>query len=80
MSFVPGEVQRIWRNLSRMRLQLVRDRVASRHAIAQGETDAENLAKLGYERLHCPRERLIEARIVSCWPCNSSGCDCLKNS
>ena len=27
LSFVPGEEQRIWRNLSRMRLQLVRDRV-----------------------------------------------------
>jgi transposase len=27
LSFVPDEEQRIWRNLSRMRLQLVRDRV-----------------------------------------------------
>jgi transposase len=27
LSFVPGEEQRIWRNLSRMKLQLVRDRV-----------------------------------------------------
>jgi transposase len=91
LSFVPGEEQRIWRNLSRMRLQLVRDRVRLHgqieclleemriklsvvvadlfgasglrilHAIAQGQTDAESLAKLGDERLHCTRERLIEA-------------------
>ena len=27
MSFVPGEEQRIWRNLTRMKLQLIRDRV-----------------------------------------------------
>ena len=27
LSFVPGEEQRIWRNLSRMKLQMVRDRV-----------------------------------------------------
>lgn len=31
------------------------------HAIAEGQTDAECLAKLGDERLRCPRERLIEA-------------------
>ena len=91
LSFVPGEEQRIWRNLSRMRLQLVRDCVRLHgqieclleemriklsvvvadlfgvsglrilHAIAQGETDAESLAKLGDERLRSPRERLIEA-------------------
>jgi transposase len=91
LSFVPGEEQRIWRNLSRMRLQLVRDRVRLHgqieclleemriklsvvvadlfgasglrilHAVAQGETDAESLAKLGDERLRCTRERLIEA-------------------
>lgn len=91
LSFVPGEEQRIWRNLSRMRLQLVRDRVRLHgqieclleemriklsvvvadlfgasglrilHALAQGDTDAESLAKLGDERLRCPRERLIEA-------------------
>jgi len=91
LSFVPSEEQRIWRNLSRMRLQLVRDRVRLHgqieclleemriklsvvvadlfgvsglrilHAMAEGETDAESLAKLGDERLRCPRERLIEA-------------------
>jgi transposase len=91
LSFVPGEEQRIWRNLSRMRLQLVRDRVRLHsqieclleemriklsvvvsdlfgtsglrilHAMAEGQTDAESLAKLGHERLQCPRERLIEA-------------------
>ena len=91
LSFVPGEEQRIWRNLSRMRLQLVRDRVRLHsqieclleemriklsvvvsdlfgtsglrilHALAEGQTDAESLAKLGHERLRCPRERLIEA-------------------
>jgi transposase len=91
LSFVPGEEQRLWRNLSRMRLQLVRDRVRLHgqieclleemriklsvvvadlfgasglrilHALAQGETDAESLAKLGDERLRCPREHLIEA-------------------
>ena len=91
LSFVPGEEQRIWRNLSRMRLQLVRDRVRLHsqieclleemriklsvvvsdlfgtsglrilHAMAEGQTDAESLAKLGHERLRCPRERLIEA-------------------
>jgi transposase len=91
LSFVPGEEQRIWRNLSRMRLQLVRDRVRVHsqieclleemriklsvvvsdlfgtsglrilHAMAEGQTDAESLAKLGHERLQCPRERLIEA-------------------
>ena len=31
------------------------------HAMAEGQTDAESLAKLGHERLQCPRERLIEA-------------------
>ena len=91
LSFVPGEEQRIWRNLSRMRLQPVRDRVRLHsqieclleemriklsvvvsdlfgtsglrilHAMAEGQTDAESLAKLGHERLQCPRERLIEA-------------------
>jgi len=91
LSFVPGEEQRIWRNLSRMRLQLVRDRVRLHsqieclleemriklsvvvadlfgasglcilHAMAEGQTDPESLAKLGNERLRCPRERLIEA-------------------
>lgn len=91
LSFVPGEEQRIWRNLSRMRLQLVRDRVRLHsqieclleemriklsvvvadlfgasglrilHAMAEGEADAESLAKLANERLRCPRERLIEA-------------------
>jgi transposase len=91
LSFGPGKEQRIWRNLSRMRLQLVRERVRLHgqieclleemriklsvvvadlfgpsclrvlHAMAEGETDAESLAKLANERLRCPREQLIEA-------------------
>ena len=91
LSFVPDGEQRIWRNLSRMKLQLVRDRVRLRsqieclleemriklsvvvtdllgssgmrilHALAQGETDAEQLALLGDDRLKCSEEQLIEA-------------------
>lgn len=91
LSFVPGEEQRIWRNLTRMKLQLIRDRVRLHgqieclleemriklsvvvtdlfgasglrilHALAQGETDANNLALLGDERLKCSEEQLIEA-------------------
>ncbi len=30
LSFVPGEEQRVWRNLTRMKLQLTRDRVRLR--------------------------------------------------
>jgi transposase len=93
LSFVPDEEQRIWRNLSRMRLQLVRDRVRLHgqieclleemriklsvvvadlfgasglrilHAIAQGQTDAENLAKLG--ALQLERLRLLEEQLDS---------------
>jgi transposase len=91
LSFVPGGEQRIWRNLTRMKLQLVRDRVRLQsqieclleemriklsvvvtdllgssglrmlHALAQGETDAKNLALLGDDRLRCSEEQLIEA-------------------
>jgi transposase len=91
LSFVPGEEQRIWRNLTRMKLQLIRDRVRLHgqieclleemriklsvvvtdlfgasglrilHALAQDETDANNLALLGDERLKCSEEQLIEA-------------------
>src|ERR1019366_6104135 len=81
LSFVPVGEQRIWRNLTRMKLQLVRDRVRLQsqiecllkemriklsvvitdllgtsglrilHALANGETDAKNLALLGDHRL-----------------------------
>ena len=91
MSFVPGEEQRMWRNLTRMKLQLIRDRVRLHgqieclleemriklsvvvtdlfgtsglrilHALAQGETNAKNLALLGDDRLKCSEEQLIEA-------------------
>jgi transposase len=74
LSFVPDGEQHIWRNLTRMKLQLVRDRVRLQsqieclleemriklsvvvtdllglsglrilHALANGETDAKNLA------------------------------------
>ncbi len=91
LSFVPGGEQRIWRNLTRMKLQLVRDRVRLHsqieclleemriklsavvtdllgssglrilHALAEGETDAKNLASLGDGRLKCTEEQLVEA-------------------
>jgi transposase len=91
LSFVPDEEQRISRNLTRMKLQLIRDRVRLQgqieclleemriklsvvvtdllglsglrilHALANGETDAKNLALLGDHRLKCSKEQLIEA-------------------
>jgi transposase len=91
LSFVPGEEQRMWRNLTRMKLQLIRDRVRLHsqieclleemrikvsvvvadlfgasglrilHALAHNETDPNNLASLGDERLKCSKEQLIEA-------------------
>jgi transposase len=91
LSFVPNGEQRIWRNLTRMKLQLVRDRVRLQsqieclleemriklsvvvtdllgssgrlilHALANGETDAKNLAMLGNDRLKCSEEQLVEA-------------------
>jgi transposase len=91
LSFVPGGEQRIWRNLTRMKLQFVRDRVRLQsqieclleemriklsivvsdllgssglrilRALAEGETDAKNLASLGDERLKCTEEQLVEA-------------------
>ena len=91
LSFVPNGEQRIWRNLTRMKLQLVRDRVRLQsqieclleeiriklsvvvtdllgssglrilHALANGETDAKSLARLGDERLKCTEEQLVEA-------------------
>jgi transposase len=91
LSFVPGEEQRRWRNLTRMKLQLIRDRVRLHsqieclleemriklsvvvadlfgasglrilHALAQDETNPNNLALLGDERLKCSKEQLIEA-------------------
>ena len=91
LSFVPDGEQRIWRNLTRMKLQLVRDRMRLQsqieclleemriklsvvvtdllgtsglrilHALANGETDAKNLALLGDHRLKCGEEQLVEA-------------------
>jgi transposase len=91
LSFVPDGEQRIWRNLTRMKLQLVRDRMRLQsqieclleemriklsvvvtdllgtsglrilHALANGETDAKNLALLGEYRLKCSEEQLVEA-------------------
>jgi len=91
LSFVPGGEQRMWRTLTRMKLQLIRDRVRLHsqieclleemriklsvvvadlfgasglrilHALAQNETDPNNLASLGDERLKCSEEQLIEA-------------------
>src|SRR5271170_1583593 len=98
LSFVPDGEQRIWRNLTRMKLQLVRDRVRLHsqieclleemriklsvvvtdllglsglrilHALANGETDAKNLALLGDHRLKCSGEQLIEALTGSSHP------------
>ena len=98
LSFVPDEEQRIWRNLTRMKLQLTRDRVRLQsqieclleemriklsvvvtdllglsglrilHALANGETDAKNLALLGDHRLKCSEEQLIEALTGSSHP------------
>src|SRR5579863_6197935 len=98
LSFVPDGEQRIWRNLTRMKLQLVRDRVRLQsqmeclleemriklsvvvtdllglsglrilHALANGETDAKNLASLGDQRLKCTEEQLIEALTGSSHP------------
>ncbi len=98
LSFVPDGEQRIWRNLTRMKLQLVRDRVRLQsqleclleemriklsvvvsdllgssgirilHALANGETDAKNLASLGDDRLRCTKEQLIEALTGSSHP------------
>ena len=98
LSFMPDGEQRIWRNLTRMKLQLVRDRVRLQsqieclleemriklsvvvtdllglsglrilHALANGETDAKNLALLGDHRLKCSEEQLIEALTGSSQP------------
>jgi transposase len=51
LSFVPNGEQRIWRSMTRMKLQ----------ALAQGETDPKKLAELGDERLHCTEEQLVDA-------------------
>jgi transposase len=91
LSFVPNGEQRIWRNMTRMKLQLTRDRVRLQNqmeclleemriklsivvsnllgasglrilqALAKGETDAQRLAQLGDERLHCTEEQLVDA-------------------
>jgi len=98
LSFVPNGEQRIWRNLTRMKLQLVRDRVRLQsqiecrleemriklsvvvtdllgssglrilNALASGETDANNLASLGNDRLRCTKEQLVEALTGSSHP------------
>jgi transposase len=98
LSFVPNGEQRIWRNMTRMKLQLVRDRIRLHsqieclleemriklsvvvtdllglsglrilHALANGETDAKNLALLGDHRLKCSKEQLIEALTGSSHP------------
>jgi hypothetical protein len=49
LSFVPSGEQRIWRSLTRMKLQLTRDRVRLQ------------LAQLGGERLQCTEEQLVDA-------------------
>ena len=91
LSFVPGEEQRMWRNLTRMKLQLIRDRVRLHSqieclleemriklsvvvadlfgasglrilaALAHDETDPNNLALLGDERLKCSKEQLLDS-------------------
>jgi transposase len=91
LSFVPDGEQRIWRSLSRMKLQLTRDRVRLQNqmeclleemriklsivvsnllgasglrilrALAEGETDPRQLARLGDERLQCTEEQLVDA-------------------
>jgi transposase len=91
LSFVPGGEQRIWRNMTRMKLQLTRDRVRLQNqmeclleemriklslvvsnllgasglrilrALAEGETDPKQLARLGDERLRCTEEQLVDA-------------------
>jgi transposase len=91
LSLVPSGEQRIWRNLTRMKTQLTRDRVRLQNqmeclleemriklssvvsdllgasglrilrALAEGETDAKQLAQLGDERLKCTEEQLIDA-------------------
>src|ERR1700758_3686023 len=91
LSFVPKGEQRIWRSLTRMKVQLTRDRVRLQnqmeclleemriklsivvsnllgasglrilHALAQGETDAKQLAALGDGRLKCSEEQLADA-------------------
>jgi hypothetical protein len=49
LSFVPGGEQRIWRNLTRMKLQLVRDRV---------RLQSQNCFPLHSAALACPPTRL----------------------
>jgi transposase len=91
LSFVPDGEQRIWRSLTRMKLQLTRDRVRLQNqmeclleemriklsivvsnllgasglrilrALAEGETDPRQLARLGDERLQCTEEQLVDA-------------------
>jgi transposase len=91
LSLVPNGEPRIWRSMTRMKLQLTRARVRLQNqieclleemriklsivvsnllgasglrilqALANGETDAQKLAQLGGERLHCTEEQLVDA-------------------
>jgi transposase len=91
LSFVPDGEQRIWRSMTRMKLQLTRDRVRLQNqmeclleemriklsivvsnllgasgprilrALAKGETDPRQLARLGDERLQCTEQQLVDA-------------------
>src|SRR5229473_1689695 len=57
LSFVPGGEQRIWRNMTRMKLSLVVSDLLGAsglrilRALAEGETDPKQLARLGDKRL-----------------------------
>lgn len=91
LSFVPPPEQRVWRTITRTKVQLARDRVRLHsqleglleemriklssvitdllgasglrilQALADGQTDPQQLAELGSEQLHCSEEQLIDA-------------------
>lgn len=91
LSFVPDSEQRVWRTITRAKVQLVRDRVRLQNqlealleetriklssvvsellglsgrrilrALAEGESDPAELAKLGDFRLKCSKEELADA-------------------
>jgi len=91
LSFVPGGEQRMWRNLTRMKTQLTKDRVRLHNqvealleemriklssvlsdlfgvsglrilrALADGQTDPQQLAALGDPQLRCTEAQLVEA-------------------
>ena len=66
LSFVPDGEQRIWRNLTRMKLQLTRDRVRIQSQIEFGFSTASFLIHkaLFAERLYCRRVSRAALRIV----------------